>query len=120
MIKLTDTINLAPSLNEIHYLGKNGKQQTVKIEHQLMQILLLLMDHREQLVAKELFIDSIWDGNQFIGEKALTKNIYKLRILFKEMGIDSQLQVHTIPKKGYRLLINDSSQKKKIVSNRLL
>ena len=46
-------------------------------------------------------IDAIWDGNNYVGEKALTNVIWQLRSSFEKLGLCDCIQ--TVRKRGYRL-----------------
>ena len=106
MISLPGNMEIHPSLNKI-VINKAGEKQTINIENQLMKLLVLMVNNRGQLVTKEKFIDEIWDGNHHVGEQALTRNIFKLRELFKNHGVEDSIQIETIPKKGYRIIIRE-------------
>ncbi len=110
-MKLTNHIEFQESTDELIVTNK-GNRTTIKLENQLSRMLVLLVEHKEEVVKKEAFIETIWDGNSFTGEQALTKNIYKLRELIKQYQLTDSLTIETVPKKGYRLLIH--SPKKKI------
>lgn len=105
IIKLATNIKINTLTNEI-VKEDNGNEKFIKVENQLMQILLLLIKHDGKPVDKKTFIKEIWDGNNFIAEKALTKNIFKLRDVLKSNEIKN-VSIETIPKKGYRLVINE-------------
>ena len=64
-------------------------------------VLSLLLARPGQVVTRKALIDSVWDGNHFIGDRGLSDIIYQLRKLFSEL--DPQL-IKTIPRKGYVLL----------------
>lgn len=103
IINLSKHIEIHPAINTIIVKNSN-KNMVLKIENQIMKIFLLLLNKEGQLVTKEEFIDLIWEGNSHVGEQALTKNIFKLRKLFKEIGIAGDIEIETIPKRGYRLI----------------
>ncbi len=105
MIQLTPYIQIRESTFEI-IIAKNGEIHSIKLEPQIFQILLLLVEAKGELLEKEIFIDEIWEGNCLIGKEGLTKNIYKLRSILKKHQLDSILTIETIPKKGYRLSIH--------------
>ncbi|MEP7322763.1 MAG: winged helix-turn-helix domain-containing protein [Saprospiraceae bacterium] len=102
-MEISPEIEILSHSDEI-LIMQQGKKVRIKLEHQLMQILTLLSEFEGRLIEKQLFIERIWQGNQLTGETALTKNIFKLREIFKVHGLDPWLQIETIPKKGYRLL----------------
>ena len=104
IIKLTQEIEIHTLSDEIVFL-EDGNKRSMKLENQLMRILLLLVKHEGELVHKDTFINEIWEGNKLVGAKALTKNIFKLRELCKKNGIEQDIRIETIPKKGYRLIV---------------
>ena len=107
-IKLTSKVSLLAPTNEM-VIYENREKITVKLENQLMAILLLLYKYKGALVEKELFIEEIWKKNYLTGEKALTKNIFKLRKIIRDHRVDNEFYIETIPKKGYRLCITNSN-----------
>lgn len=106
------SIAILKQSNEIE-LSDGEKKVRIKIEHQLMRILVLLTESKGELVDKKIFIDKIWDGNNLTGEGALIKNIFKLREVFKNNNLDQMIRIETIPKKGYRLLMNEHQEETK-------
>ncbi len=79
------------------------------VEHhvpaKVMAVLLYLAQNNERLVTRQELIDAVWDGNQYVGEKALNNAIWKIRqALDSEGGDDGAAIVKTIPKTGYQLL----------------
>ncbi|MDC8006172.1 winged helix-turn-helix domain-containing protein [Aureisphaera galaxeae] len=115
-MKLTESIEIRESSNELVLKTKHG-ERLVKLENQIMKILQLLAEKEGIIVSKEQFIEEIWSGNSYTGEQALTRNIYKLREIFKQNGIHEVIAIETIPKKGYRLVLS-SSEKKENKENR--
>ena len=105
-MQLSAQITLIESTNEIRVKNNEG-DKLVKTEPQLMEILLLLAEHKGELVDKQQFIEKIWQGNHLTGEPALTRNIFKLRELLKSLDIHESVVIETVPKKGYRLLVNE-------------
>jgi|GEM_PF-3960544 len=107
-IQLSKELSIHPSTNQIHFRSK-GQEVFIPIENQLMKMLVLLVQRNGQVVRKEEFIEIIWKGNHQVGQTALTKNIFKLRALLKENGIITLLKIETIPKKGYRVMLENES-----------
>lgn len=95
------------SLGELSYnpsfqiISSNDNQITLRFK--LNHVLLFLVTHREQVVSRKELISTIWSGNHYIGERALTHTICKLRRAFETLG-EKQLRIVTIPKTGYCLL----------------
>lgn len=90
---------------------KQGTIFTCKLEPQLKAILLKLVHSKDSVVTKEDFITSIWTNTVFVGQTALRKNIYKLRNLIKNNGLDDELSIETIPKIGYKLSISENQKR---------
>ncbi len=78
-------------------------QETIALRYKLNQVLRLLSQRRQQVVTREELINQIWAGNHYIGERALTHTICKLRRIFEQLGCP-ELRIITIPKTGYCLL----------------
>ncbi len=64
--------------------------QKVTIERKLLQALLLLLEHADEVVTHNEFMESVWPG-RFVTEQSLTTLISKLR---KIIGSDAILTVH--------------------------
>ncbi len=80
--------------------------QSIKVEPMVMELLMLLMTHANQVVNKNHIMEKIWP-NKYVNDEALTKLVSKLR---KALGDDPKLPtfIKTTPKKGYELLIDDN------------
>lgn len=76
-------------------------QQQVSLQQKPMEVLCYLAAHYPALVTREQLIDAVWDGNIYVGEKALTNAIWQLRQLFSQWGQPDLIM--TVRKKGYRL-----------------
>lgn len=89
--------HVSPVTNE---LSKDGN--TIKIEAKVMDVLLFLSEHPDQLITREQLEQAVWK-NTVVGYDALTGCIAKLR---KTLGDSTQqpAYIETIPKKGYRLI----------------
>jgi len=99
-IRISDQIYLNQSSHELIFLRSSGEKK-VRVEPILVQLLCALVQAAGSVVSRENLICTVWDDNVGVGEKALTKNIYKLRKVFKQNGWKDPIE--TIPKKGYRL-----------------
>jgi DNA-binding winged helix-turn-helix (wHTH) protein/Tfp pilus assembly protein PilF len=76
--------------------------QPVPLARKVVDTLIVLVRHSDSICSKEELLLSLWpDG--FIEEGNLTQNIYLLRRLFKEHGIEGAIQ--TIPRRGYRFTL---------------
>lgn len=81
-------------------LIEQGAQQR-PLQQKPMEVLCFLAEQYPALVTREQLIDAVWDGNVYVGEKALTNAIWQLRQLFSQCG-HAEL-IMTVRKKGYRL-----------------
>ncbi|MDP2559696.1 winged helix-turn-helix domain-containing protein [Psychrobium sp. 1_MG-2023] len=72
------------------------------IQPKFIDVLAYLATQYPRLVSREELIENIWEGNQYVGEKALTNAIWNLR---KALKSDDVQFIETVRKTGYRLLI---------------
>ncbi|HEY8182924.1 MAG TPA: winged helix-turn-helix domain-containing protein, partial [Thermoanaerobaculia bacterium] len=81
-------------------LFKGG--EAVHIEPKALQILIFLLERREQLVTKQELLTEIWSGVA-VTENALTRAIAQLR---KTLGDDAEAPryIETVPTRGYRFI----------------
>lgn len=88
-----------PSANEIWREG----QPRQRLRHKVMATLVLLAEQPGQVVSRETLVERIWDGNQFVAQKAINNAIWTLR---QALGDDPEAPryLETIAKKGYRLI----------------
>ena len=82
------------------YLSDNDKQS---LQPKFIEVLNYLAQHYPKVVSREELINSVWLGNEYVGEKALTNAIWHLRQALK--AEDGQDIIETIRKTGYRLCI---------------
>ncbi len=66
----------------------------------------LVQQQKGKLISRQTFVDEVWEGKVWVGEKALTRNTSRLRSLLKEHGLDQSFHIKTHPKKGYSLVIH--------------
>ena len=74
---------------------------SLQIQQKPMEVLCYLASQYPALVTREQLIDAVWDGNVYVGEKALTNTIWQLRQALTPFG-QADL-IATVRKKGYRL-----------------
>lgn len=108
MIAIKDNLFFDPALGLILHLSAHHKGTPVHIQldAKLAGLFHLLLLHRGQLVLRQAFINEVWEGNTWVGEKALTRNISRLRSLLKLHDLEDSCCIKTHPKKGYSLLID--------------
>jgi len=66
-----------------------------------MQVLLLLAEHDGEVIAREQFLDEVWD-NYKSADEALTQAISLLRKKINDSDSNNRI-IETVPKKGYKL-----------------
>jgi len=77
-------------------------KQTVRLEPQIMKVLVFLAEHHNEVVSKERLMEALWK-NAYIGDAALTRCICEIRQAFGDNPKAPRI-VETIPKVGYRLI----------------
>lgn len=85
------------------YIIEFSDQNSVKLQGKSIHVLAHLAANHTKVVSREELIDEVWNGNVYVGEKALTNAIWQLRNTFKTNGESSQV-VETIRGIGYRLV----------------
>lgn len=75
------------------------------LQPKFIEVLAYLAAQYPRLVTREELIEAIWNGNGYVGEKALTNAVWNLR---KALNCDDVLMIETIRKTGYRLLVEPS------------
>lgn len=86
---------------QINQIGGNGK--TTRVEPKAMQVLVHLAEHSDEVVPKEKLIRAVW-ADTFVTDDVLTRCISELRKAFDDDPRESRV-IETIPKSGYRLLL---------------
>ena len=76
----------------------------VKLREQSFRILLLLLEHANELVAREELRKALWPADTFVDfEHSLNAAVMKLREALGDQA-DKPLYIETIPKRGYRFI----------------
>lgn len=73
------------------------------LQPKFIEVLAFLASRYPEVVSREEIIECIWDGNGYVGSKALTNAIWHLRQQLKP--ISDKPIIETVRKSGYRLLI---------------
>ena len=94
---------VSPSDNCIIFEG-NEQESCVSLQPKFIEVLDYLARHYPKVVTREELIDAVWEGNRYVGSKALTNAIWHLR---QQLGAatDDEPVIETVRKAGYRLLI---------------
>lgn len=80
-------------------------EQTFELEPRVMQVLLCLYDHAEELVSKDDLLSEVWHGVS-ITDDAIYCSISKLRKTFRRVEEHRSPQLKTITRQGYMLCLN--------------
>jgi DNA-binding winged helix-turn-helix (wHTH) protein len=88
---------IQPQINTVERDGK-----TWHLEPKVMQVLVHLASHPNEVLSKERLIDAIW-RDTFVGDDVLIRCISEIRYVFGDDARSSHV-IQTIPKGGYRLI----------------
>ncbi len=80
----------------------NGSEQL--LQPKFIELLACLVARYPEPITREELINNVWEGNFYVGEKALTNAIWHLRKAFKELDPE-QTYIETLRKTGYRVLL---------------
>jgi eukaryotic-like serine/threonine-protein kinase len=84
---------------ELRHQGKH-----VRLERQPMDILILLVEHRRQLVSRSTMVERLWGQDVFVDvETGINTAIRKIRHVLSDPS-DAPSCVETVPGKGYRFI----------------
>ena len=72
-----------------------------RISYREAEILMLLVENKNQIVERKLILDKLWGDNNFFNSRNLDVYITKLRSYFKK---DHMIQILTLKAIGYRLI----------------
>jgi TolB-like protein/tetratricopeptide (TPR) repeat protein len=86
-----------PSLNRVV-----REAQVRHLRPRLMDLLVYLADHPNQVVTKDQILDDVW-GGRFVAESVLSRSIADLRQLLDDDAQEPRV-IETISKRGYRLV----------------
>jgi Tol biopolymer transport system component/DNA-binding winged helix-turn-helix (wHTH) protein len=75
-------------------------ERAVPLTPKVFDTLLVLVEHRGQVLTKEALLQAIWPDS-LVEESSLSQNIFLLRRMLKEDG-DDRTFIETIPRRGYR------------------
>src|SRR5688500_1560530 len=106
MLKLSDLtlrpdFQIGPMLVSPARRLVEGPGGEVHVEPLIMQVFLLLLDARGQVVARNELFDQVW-GGVMVGDDSLNRAIGKVRRIGEEAA-PGLFDIETIPRTGYRL-----------------
>ena len=103
--RVGESHHVDPSLNSV-----TGPAGISRLEPKVMQVLVCLAEHADEMVPKERLMRSVWPDT-FVGDDVLTRCISELRRVFGD-DVKEPRFIQTIPKSGYRLIAGVSSSAK--------
>ncbi|WP_448551381.1 DPP IV N-terminal domain-containing protein [Thalassotalea montiporae] len=71
------------------------------LQPKFIEVLAYLAQNYPNLVSRDELIENIWDGNSYVGEKALTNAVWHIR---QKLHQNDDEYIQTVRKGGYRLL----------------
>jgi len=100
---------IEPSDNSISFqtLGDQPHQNEsakVSLQPKFIEVLSYLALRYPDVVTRDELIDKVWEGNTYVGTKALTNAIWHLRQQLSPLDVDGGV-IETVRKAGYRLLL---------------
>ena len=84
---------------------------SVRLEPQVMKVLVYLAEHPGIVVAREEFFSNLW-GQSFVGDAALTRCIFEIRQAFGDNPRNPKI-IETVPKNGFRLIAKPQLQRRR-------
>jgi Tol biopolymer transport system component/DNA-binding winged helix-turn-helix (wHTH) protein len=78
-------------------------QQSFHLEPKIMQVLVQLATHPNEVLSKDQLINAVW-ADTFVGDDVLTRSISEIRRVLDDDARAPKF-IQTIPKAGYRLIV---------------
>ncbi|PKG76805.1 transcriptional regulator [Shewanella sp. GutCb] len=95
-----------PSDHSLRFTAANehaSPDNSVTLQPKFIEVLAYLASRYPEVVSREEIIEHVWDGNAYVGSKALTNAIWHLRQQLNP--ISDEPVIETVRKSGYRLLV---------------
>ena len=86
----------------------SGDQGRVRLSPKAMDVLMLLISHQGEVVSRTQILDEVWHGRVVV-EESVTQAISELRKALTDQRRPPRY-IETVPKAGYRLLIQEDQQ----------
>ena len=105
-------VEIDPACREIRRAGV-----AVHLEPQAFDLLVLLIEHRDRVLAKTDLLDGVW-GHRFLSEANLTTRVKEARRAVGDNGA-SQHTIHNARGRGYRFvarLVNDQPNRRDVAA----
>ncbi|MEC4726692.1 winged helix-turn-helix domain-containing protein [Shewanella sp. D64] len=97
-----------PNDNSLNFSVPGGEEvelSKVSVQPKFIELLSYLARQYPRVVPRDELIDKIWEGNVYVGTKALTNAIWHLRKHLNPL-LEGEQAIETVRKMGYRLLIS--------------
>ena len=101
-IRTSRHLEIYAETNEVGVAGRK-----VKLTPKEMGVLELLADRQGSTIAREELLERVW-GNKFGNDQGLTQAVSRLRSILSK---NKNINIITIPKKGYQLLKVEQERK---------
>lgn len=98
---LVGSVEIRPGTREL--FGPNGREV---VEPKVMQVLLLLVAAKGEIVTRDRLVRECWDGRA-VSEDAISRVIQRLRRSSESLGAEGFV-IKTVHKAGYRLLVQNT------------
>lgn len=85
-------------------LSLNRAGQSIHLEPKVMQVLVAFAREPGRVLSRDDLIEIVWEG-RIVGDASINRALSQLRAALAELG-DESVQIETLPKVGYRLLID--------------
>lgn len=97
---------VSPSSNCLTFTdsAQGEKEEKIALQPKFIELLSYLAHQYPNVVTRDELIEQIWEGNSYVGAKALTNAIWHLRKHLTPQ-VQGQPVIETVRKTGYRLLI---------------
>ncbi len=89
------------TIKSVEHSLQDGEGNIEYLQPKFIEVLSYLAKNYPNLVTREALIEHVWEGNTYVGEKALTNAIWHIR---KRLHQGEQEYIQTVRKSGYRLL----------------
>lgn len=77
--------------------------ETRHLRAKAMELLLLLIERKNETVSREEIVEKIWAGNEAVAAQGINNAIWSIRQVLDDEA-DAPRYLLTVPKKGYRLI----------------
>jgi len=109
-MKLARSFQIGSCLvNPLEYTLTFADEEKQSMQPKFIDVLSYLASHHPRIIPRDELIDEIWQGNGYVGKKALTNAVWNLRKNLTPACPDEEV-IETIRNVGYRLLIEPQWQ----------